>query len=74
MVTPRRVPLAQTRKHQRAAGVVVPDPDGPLTAMEQQPAILHCDRCEHGEPLHLLWRSVDGFPLAVRCVRHAGDA
>jgi hypothetical protein len=65
--------VTQTRKQQRAAGGVVPDTEYPLAATENQPAVLHCDRCEMGETLHLLWRSVDGFPLTVRCVRHAGD-
>jgi len=72
MVT-RRIPFAQTRKQHRKAWTPALDLERPLAAMENQPAVLHCDRCEMGETLHLLWRSVDGFPLTVRCVRHAGN-
>ena len=69
--------MKQTRKQHRRAGPTPPAPpdtEQPLAATENQPAVLHCDLCEMGETLHLLWRSVEGFPVTVRCLRHAGDA
>jgi hypothetical protein len=62
--------MKQTRKQHRAAGHVVPDTEYPLSAMENQPAVLHCDACEMGLELHAHWRSVSGNPLRVLCARH----
>jgi hypothetical protein len=68
----RHTPYTKTRKQHQRAGTTPPilDREHPLSAMENQPGVLHCDDCERGADLHAQWRSVDGFPLRVLCARH----
>lgn len=63
---PKTLAYQKTRKELRRARAQL-DTDQPLSATENQPAVLHCDRCEMGDQMHLQWRSASGFPLRVLC-------
>ena len=63
---PTKLAYKKTRKELRRATAQL-DTDQPLTATENQPAILHCEGCEMADQMHALWRSVAGFPLRVLC-------
>lgn len=62
----QKYPRTKTRKQLANARAAI-DTEFPLSAMENQPAVLHCDGCEMSGDLHASWRSVSGFPLRVLC-------